>query len=191
MAQPQSQDLNTMLSWRAKRWSFFMLNKSCSPRLSLHLWRISSRSPPLPSPSHTIPYPKDCLSQLLIHWQNLLISQALRQVGEISLMQESEGDFLNRPQWPKSWSSQMALVVENPFANAGEARDTVSIPGSGRSPGKGNSNPLPYSCPENSMDRRTWRATVCGVAKSQTRLSTLWAKWYPLFSSFYWNLVYL
>ena len=87
-------------------------------------------------------------------------------------MQESEGDFLNRPQLPKSWSSQIALVVKNPSANAGEARDTVSIPGSGRSPGEGNGNPLQYSCLENSMDRRTWQATVHRVAKSQTRLST-------------------
>ena len=45
------------------------------------------------------------------------------------------------------------------------------IPGSGRSPGEGNGNPLQYSCLENSMDRGAWRATVHGVAKSQTRLS--------------------
>ena len=41
-----------------------------------------------------------------------------------------------------------------------------SIPGSGRSPGEGNGNPLQYSCLENSMDRGAWRATVCGVAQS-------------------------
>ena len=46
------------------------------------------------------------------------------------------------------------------------------IPGSGRSPGVGNDNPLHYSCLENSMDRATWWATVHGVAKSWTRLST-------------------
>ena len=46
-----------------------------------------------------------------------------------------------------------------------------SIPGSGRSPGVGNGNPLQYSCLENSMDRGAWRATVQGVAKSQTQLS--------------------
>ena len=48
----------------------------------------------------------------------------------------------------------------------------VSIPGLGRSPGEGNSNPLQYSCLENPMDRRAWRATVPGVAKSCTPLST-------------------
>ena len=44
------------------------------------------------------------------------------------------------------------------------------IPGSGRSPGKGNGNPIHYSCLENSMDREAWRATVHGVTKSQTQL---------------------
>ena len=46
-----------------------------------------------------------------------------------------------------------------------------STPGSGRSPGEGNGNPLQYSCLENSMDRGAWWATVHGVAKSWTRLS--------------------
>ena len=46
-----------------------------------------------------------------------------------------------------------------------------SIPGSGRSPGEGNGNPLQYSCLENPMDRGAWWATVHGVAKSRTQLS--------------------
>ena len=45
-------------------------------------------------------------------------------------------------------------------------RDLGSIPGLGRSPGKGNGNPLQSSCLENSMDRGAWRATVHGVAES-------------------------
>ena len=49
--------------------------------------------------------------------------------------------------------------------------DPGSIPGSGRSPEEGNSNPLQYSCLENPMDRGAWRATVHGVAKSWTLLS--------------------
>ena len=49
--------------------------------------------------------------------------------------------------------------------------DPGSIPGSGRSPGEGNSNPFQYSCLENSMDGGAWWATVHGVAKSQTQLS--------------------
>ena len=53
-------------------------------------------------------------------------------------------------------------MVKNSPANA---RDMGSIPGSGRSPGKGNGNPLWYSCLENPMDIGTWLATVHGVAK--------------------------
>ena len=49
---------------------------------------------------------------------------------------------------------------KNPSANAGEAGDLGSIPGLGRSPGAGNGNPFQYSCLENSMDRRTWWATM-------------------------------
>ena len=57
-------------------------------------------------------------------------------------------------------------------ANAGDSRDADLIPGSGRSPGVGNGNPLPYFFLENSMDRRTWWATAPGVTKSQKQLST-------------------
>ena len=56
-------------------------------------------------------------------------------------------------------------------ASAYNAGDPGLIPGSGRSPGEGNGNPLQYSCLENSMDREAWWATVHGVTKSQTRLS--------------------
>ena len=52
--------------------------------------------------------------------------------------------------------------------SACNAGDASSIPGSGRSPGEGNSNPLQYSCLGNSMDREAWWATVHGVAKSWT-----------------------
>ena len=62
-------------------------------------------------------------------------------------------------------------AVEDSSANAG-AGDAGSIPGSGRSPGGGNGNPLQYSCLGNPMDRGAWRATVHGVAKDQTRLSS-------------------
>ena len=48
-----------------------------------------------------------------------------------------------------------------------------SIPGSGRSSGGGNGNPVQYSCPENPMDRKAWWATVHGVAKSQKGLTEL------------------
>ena len=56
-------------------------------------------------------------------------------------------------------------VVKNPPANVG------FIPGSGRSPGEGNSNPLQYSCLGNLTDRGTWQAIIQRVTKSQTRLN--------------------
>ena len=57
-----------------------------------------------------------------------------------------------------------------PSSSAGKestcnAGDMGSISGLGRSPGEGNGNPLQYSCLENPMDRRTWQATVHGVAR--------------------------
>ena len=55
--------------------------------------------------------------------------------------------------------------------SARNAGDPGSIPGSGRSPGEGNGNPLQYPCLENPMDGGAWQATVYGVAKSLTRLS--------------------
>ena len=58
-------------------------------------------------------------------------------------------------------------AVKNLLANAG---DMGLIPGSGRSPGEGNGNPLQYSCLGNPMDRGAWQVTVRGVAKSQARL---------------------
>ena len=56
-------------------------------------------------------------------------------------------------------------------ASACNVGDLGSIPGSGRSPGDGNGNPLQYSCLENPMDGRAWWATIHGVEKSWTRLS--------------------
>ena len=66
------------------------------------------------------------------------------------------------------WASQVALVVKNLPANAGDVRDTG--PGSGRSPGREHGNPLQYSCSENPMDRGAWQATVHRIGKSQTQL---------------------
>ena len=68
------------------------------------------------------------------------------------------------------WASQVVLVVKNPSANAGDIRDMVSIPGSGRSPGGGHDNTLQYSCLESPRDRGAWWATV---ARSWTQLKQL------------------
>ena len=65
--------------------------------------------------------------------------------------------------------SQVALVVKNPPANAGDTEDMGSILGLRRSLGEGNGNPLQYSCLENPIG--VWRATVHGVAKGRIQLS--------------------
>ena len=61
----------------------------------------------------------------------------------------------------------MALVVKNLPASPGDIKGVGSIPGSERSPGGGNGNPLQYPCLENPMNRGVWRATVHRVTKSQ------------------------
>ena len=66
--------------------------------------------------------------------------------------------------------SQVASMVKNLSANAGDLRDTGYIPGLGKSTGGGHSNPLHYSCLENTVDRGAWE--VHGVAKSWMRLTT-------------------
>ena len=56
-------------------------------------------------------------------------------------------------------TSQVAPVVKNPPASAGDTRDVGSIPESGRSAGGGHGNPLQFSCLENPMNRGAWQAT--------------------------------
>ena len=83
---------------------------------------------------------------------------------------------------PLASSSLVAQLAESAW-NAG---DLGSIPGSGRSPGEGNGNPLQYSCLENPMDRGAWQATVHGVARVGPDLETkppppyLWHKYQTL-----------
>ena len=71
--------------------------------------------------------------------------------------------YLPKEPW-LSWNGA-SLVAQERGHNIGNAS---SISGSGRSPGKGNGNPLQYSCLENSMDRGAWQATVHGAAESDT-----------------------
>ena len=92
--------------------------------------------------------------------------------------------------WRASRWCHMTLVVKNPPANAGDARDAGWTPGpkqkpscpiglnhfdsgSGRSPGGGNGSPFQYSCLGNPMGRGAWRATVHAVTKNGTRLKSL------------------
>ena len=62
-------------------------------------------------------------------------------------------------------------MVKYPPVKAGDIREVGSTPELGRSPGRGHSNPLQYSCLENFMDRGAWQAAVHGVPKSWTQLS--------------------
>ena len=71
-----------------------------------------------------------------------------------------------------SQASQAALVAKNPPASAGDIRDVGSIPGSGRSPGIGNGNPLQYSCLENSTDRGFSQAIVPRITRVGHNLAT-------------------
>ena len=63
------------------------------------------------------------------------------------------------------WGFPGVAVVKNSPDNAGDARDTGSIPGLGRSPGVGNGNLLQYSCLETPMGRGVWQATVHGATE--------------------------
>ena len=67
------------------------------------------------------------------------------------------------------WDFSSGSVVKNSPVSAGDAGDSGSIPGSGRTPREGNKNPLQYSCLEISMDRGIWWATAHVITKSQTR----------------------
>ena len=64
------------------------------------------------------------------------------------------------PTYTHVWVSQVALVVKNLPANAGDIRDLDLIPGSGCSPGGGHGNPLQYYFLENPTDRGAWWAMV-------------------------------
>ena len=81
------------------------------------------------------------------------------------MLRERSGRGIFRQILTITRASYMALVVKNPLPNV---RDMGSIPGSGRSPGAGNGNPLQYSCLGNPMDTGAWWATVHGVTKTRT-----------------------
>ena len=90
-------------------------------------------------------------------------------------------NFKNRKKKPKScilihiceiWASQVAQLVKNPPANAGDARDTATIPGSGRCPEEGNGSNAPVFLPRKFHGQRNLvGGTVHGVAESWTQLS--------------------
>ena len=83
--------------------------------------------------------------------------------------QQSWFQLVLHPAWHFTW---YILHMGFPGGSDGKVSGyNAGDPGSGRSPGEGNGNPLQYSCLENSMDGGAWCATVHGVTKSRTRLS--------------------
>ena len=85
--------------------------------------------------------------------------------------QEKEDWDLNVAQILNSLLQNSEVGGSEVKTSAHNAGDLGSIPGSGRSPGEGNGNPLQYSCLENPMNGGAWWATVHGVTKSRTQLS--------------------
>ena len=91
-----------------------------------------------------------------------------------------------------SRASQVAEVVTNPPANAGDVRDAGSIPGSGRSPGEGNGNPIQYSCLKKPHGQRSYIPEGCkesdrteATLHSKSYIGTLSRTWEP----FLWNVI--
>ena len=110
----------------------------------------------------------ECYSASKFRNKILYESTHMRSLEE-SKSQRQKGEW-----WvPVPEASQLALVVKNLPADAGDTRDVSLIPGPGRSPGGEHGNPLQYSGLENPADRGPWRAAVHGVTKSRIGLSDL------------------
>ena len=128
---------------------FYALEKEMATPSSVLAWRIPGMGEPggLPSAgSHRVGH----------NWSDLAAAAAAAPGSIKSLF------ILNQSCLPGGSDSK---------AFACNARDLGLIPGSGRSPGEENGNPLQYSCLENSIDRGAWWATVLGISKSLTQLS--------------------
>ena len=82
--------------------------------------------------------------------------------------------FLLEISWDygRDGASQMAPVVKNPLANAGDIKDTDLIPGLEKSPGGGHGNPLQYSCLENPMDRGAGGLQPMGLQRVRRKGAT-------------------
>ena len=96
------------------------------------------------------------------------------QLGDLNRKEVQKGGYIHI-----SMADSFCYTIERNMGFPGGLDDKESAcnagdqgwtPGSGRSPGVGNGNPLQYSCLENSMDRGAWQATDHGVAKSRTQL---------------------
>ena len=110
-----------------------------------------------------------------------LIHSLLMRVGELwwSLLSVQDPTMASKKRKYSDLTTEASLVAQRVKASACSAGDLGSIPGSGRSRGEGNGNPLQYSCLENSMNGGAWWATVHGVTKSRT-----WLSYFTFFFSF-------
>ena len=110
----------------------------------------------------------------------------MRQEHKCSHNKPSNINYRSEWDWHRSHNVTLVLILDiystkrvnlgfpggsDSKASTCNAGDLGSIPGSGRSPGEGNGNPLQYCCLENSMEGGAWWATVHGVAKSRTWLN--------------------
>ena len=129
------------------------MNSNCS-KTSFY-WLCS------PTPHHIMLCPHHSVSSSIIYfsWVNLA-------VPTVRLLPQNTSFLCNTVMLYLGFSK--GSDSKGPACNAG---DMGSIPGSGRSPGEGNGYPLQYSCPENSIDRGAWTATVHEVIKCRTWLS--------------------
>ena len=125
--------------------AYSSLQKLCGPCFQMGYWLRMSRA------MHLAATP--------------LLQELIQSQADASLLQVALTTTL-----AISWASQVALVVKNLPANAGDIKDTGSIPGLGRSLGEGKGNPFWCSDLENHMDKRGWWVTVHWVTKSRTRL---------------------
>ena len=121
------------------------------------------------------------VTQSIGHWDFYKVSSVYRTVNNIKLLGpwwDSRVCSLNIWFWIHFFLSHLFVLnlsggsgYKESACNVGDARDAGSTPGSGRSPGEGNGNPLWCSCLENPMGRGVWQAIVHGVSKSWTWLS--------------------
>ena len=123
-----------------------MISHFSCVQLCLTLWTIAQQAP------LSMGFSRQILEGVTISFSNLLFTSPFKLKGEKNVLS----------------TPITSLGGSEVKASACNAGDLGSIPGLGRSPGEGNTNPLQYSCLENPMDGGTCWATVHGVAKSQT-----------------------
>ena len=119
------------------------------------------------TPSCAVPYKESavCLMEMISVFTKLCSGVSYNNALDHEFNVKESAIYMESVVFKQLYGFPDGPVVKNPPANAGDARDESSIPGSGRSPGEGNGNPLQYSCLGNPMDRGACWATVHGGLK--------------------------